>query len=140
MTSRRQVLTTGGLVAGGALLAGGTGAIASAATTASPAATGDPWAQVPTILAAIKPPKFPARDFPVTSYGAKGDGKTDNTAAFAKAIQACTAAKGGRVTVPAGTWLTGAIELLDNVDLNLAAGATILFSTDTRKYPNVVTR
>jgi len=140
MTSRRQLITAGSLVAGGALLAGGTGAIASAATTAAPAATPDPWAAVPGILAKIKPPTFPAKDFPLTSFGGKGDGKTDNTTAFAKAITACNAAGGGRVTVPAGNWLTGAIELLDNVNLNVAAGATILFSTDTSQYPVVLTR
>jgi polygalacturonase len=149
MASRRQLITGAGLAAGGALLVGGTGAIASAATTgaATPAATpspspsGDPWTTVvPGILKRIKPPTFPPKDFPITSFGGKGDGKTDNTAAFAKAIKACTAANGGRVTVPAGKWLTGAIELLDNVNLNVAAGATILFSTDTSKYPVVLTR
>ncbi|TML27582.1 MAG: glycoside hydrolase family 28 protein, partial [Actinobacteria bacterium] len=104
MTSRRQLITATGVAAGGALLIGGTGAIASAATAPKPAA--DPWTQVPVILGRIKPPTFPAKDFPVTSYGGKGDGKTDDTAAFAKAIKACSTAGGGRVTVPAGTWLT----------------------------------
>src|SRR5437773_11728013 len=132
--SRRDVFRIGGLAAGGAVLAGATGTVALAAA-APPGA----WDQVPTILARIVPPTFPAKDFPITSYGAK-PGSSDSTAAFAKAVAACSAAGGGRVTVPAGTWTTGAIELLDNVELNLASGATIKFSADTKKYPLVLTR
>jgi len=132
--SRRDVLRIGGLAAGGAVLAGATGTVALAAA-APPTA----WDQVPGILARIVPPTFPAKDFPITSYGAKS-GSSDSTAAFAKAVAACSAAGGGRVTVPSGTWTTGAIELLDNVNLNLASGATIKFSTDTKKYPLVLTR
>ena len=58
--------------------------------------------QVPAILDRITPPTFPARDFPITDYGAKS-GSSDSTAAFAKAVSACAAAGGGRVTVPSGT-------------------------------------
>jgi polygalacturonase len=134
--SRRDLFRIGGLTAGGALLAGATGTVALAATGAPAAGA---WDQVPAILDRIMPPAFPAKDFPITDYGAKS-GSSDSTAAFAKAVAACAAAGGGRVTVPSGTWSTGAIELLDNVELNLASGATIKFSTDTRKYPTVLTR
>jgi len=140
MTSRRQLITVTGTAAGGTLLAGAAGVtIASAATGPRPAPV-DPWTQVPVILARIKPPTFPNKDFIITAYGAKGDGRFDNTAAFAKAIKACNTAGGGRVVVPAGKFLTGAIELLDNVNLTVSAGATILFSTDPKKYPAVLTR
>src|ERR1035441_2299866 len=54
------------------------------------------WSQVPEILARIVPPKFPARDFVVTKFGAKPDGQTDCTTAIAKAIEACAQAGGGR--------------------------------------------
>jgi polygalacturonase len=92
------------------------------------------------ILGRINPPAFPAKDFPITDYGASSGG-ADNTAAFARAVAACNAAGGGRVTVPAGTWATGKIELLSNVNLNLAGGATIRFSTDPARYlPVVLTR
>src|SRR5687768_10642310 len=75
------------------------------------AAAADPWARVPEILKRIKPPTFPKRDFVVTKYGAVADGQTDSTEAFRKAIAACHKAGGGRVVVPAGTFLTGAIHL-----------------------------
>ena len=100
------------------------------------------WSTVPTILARIITPTFPARDFDITKFGAVADGKTDCTAAIAKAIDACAEAGGGRVVVPAGEFLTGAIHLKSNVDLHLAATNSILkFSTDPKQYlPVVFTR
>ena len=37
----------------------------------------DPWAELPAVLARIKPPSFPDREFDVTKFGAIGDNKTD---------------------------------------------------------------
>ncbi len=100
------------------------------------------WSQLPDILARIVPPQFPARDFDITKFGAVGDGQTDCSLAIAKAIDACAEAGGGRVVVPAGEFLTGAIHLQSNVDLHLAATNSVLkFSTDPKKYlPAVFTR
>lgn len=96
------------------------------------------WARVPTILARIAPPTFPDRDFDVTKFGAASDGTNDCTKAFAEAIAACHAAGGGRVVVPAGTYLSGAIHLKSRVNLHLTKGATIKFSTDPKKFLPVV--
>jgi polygalacturonase len=105
------------------------------AQSASP----DPWAQVPQILRRIKPPTFAKRDFVLTKFGAVTG--QDCTAAFRNAIAACNKAGGGRVVVPPGEWLTGAIHLLSNVNLHVSAGATIKFSRATKAYlPLVFTR
>ncbi|MBD0371351.1 MAG: glycoside hydrolase family 28 protein [Pyrinomonadaceae bacterium] len=105
------------------------------------AASADAWAQVPEILKRIKPPAFPRRDFVITRFGAVGDGRTDCTESLRKAIDACNKAGGGRVVVPAGTFLTGAIHLKSNVNLHVTKGATLKFSQDPAKYlPLVFTR
>jgi polygalacturonase len=96
------------------------------------------WQQVPAILKRIVPPVFPDREFVVTNFGAAGDGTTDCTRAFADAIGACHQAGGGRVVVPAGTFLSGAIHLQSHVNLHLAREATIKFSTDPKKFLPVV--
>jgi polygalacturonase len=100
----------------------------------------DPWSQLPAILARIKPPVFAQRNFDITEFGAVGDNKTDCTVAFQKAIAACHAAQGGRVVVPEGEFLTGAIHLKSNVNLHLHSDATVRFTRDSRKYPLVFTR
>ena len=64
-----------------------------------------------------------------------------NTEAFKKAIDDCHKSGGGRVTVPPGIFLTGAIHLKSNVNLHLADSSTILFSTNPKDYlPLVFTR
>jgi polygalacturonase len=93
------------------------------------------------VLARIKPPTFPNRDFEITKYGAAGDGKTKCTAAIRKAVKACSSAGGGRVVIPSGRFLTGSIHLESNVNLYVSEGATLLFSTDPNDYlPVVYTR
>jgi unsaturated rhamnogalacturonyl hydrolase len=99
------------------------------------------WDKVPGILSRIKAPQFPNRDFVITEFGAPTDGTSDSTAAIAKAIAACNKAGGGRVVVPAGVFVTGAVHLKSNVNLHIAEGATLRFSTDPAKYlPVVLTR
>jgi polygalacturonase len=116
-------------------------ALPSAAPSATPSNTPDPWDAVPQILARIRAPQFPARDFDIAKYGAKGDGKTDCTAAIARAISECSSAGGGRVTVPRGVFSTAAIRLLSNVNLHVPAGATLLFIQDPARYlPLVASR
>ena len=83
---------------------------------------------------------FPDQDFPITQYGAKKGSILFNTRAFAKAIEACHRAGGGRVIVPSGEWKTGPIHLKSNVNLYLEEGAIIRFSDNPDDYlPAVMT-
>jgi polygalacturonase len=89
----------------------------------------------------IVAPSFPDRDFDVTHFGALGDGSSDCTQAFKDAIEKCSKSGGGRVVVPEGIFLTGAIHLKSNVNLYVSQKAVIRFSTDPKKYlPVVFTR
>jgi polygalacturonase len=72
----------------------------------------------------------------VTTYGAKGDGKTDDTTAIQAALDAANAAGGGTVTVPAGTFLSGPIVLSSKTRLDLASGS-ILEMLPMSKYPGI---
>jgi len=63
--------------------------------------------------------------FNVRTYGATGDGKTVDSPAINKAIEAAVAAGGGTVFFPAGTYLCFTIRLRSNVDLYLSRGCTI---------------
>ncbi|SDY93747.1 Polygalacturonase [Evansella caseinilytica] len=76
----------------------------------------------------------------ITDYGAVGDRISDNTEAFAAAIDACAADGGGTVYVPAGSFLTGPIRLRSNLTLLLDAGALVLFKDSFDSYPAVKTR
>ena len=67
-----------------------------------------------------------AAEFDVRTYGAAGDGKTIDTAAINKAIDAAVAAGGGTVRFPAGTYASYSIHLKSHVALALDAGSTIL--------------
>jgi polygalacturonase len=99
------------------------------------------WEQADKILSKIKAPTFPNKDFNITNFGAIGDGKTNCTAAINKAILEANKAGGGRVVVPAGTFLTGAIYLKSNVNLYISESAIVKFSTDPNMYlPAVHTR
>ena len=99
------------------------------------------WDALPAILKNIQAPVFPERDFTITRFGAVGDGTTDCTEAFKKAIEECNRAGGGRVVVPPGVYRTGAIHLRSNVNLHVSEGATIRFSTNPKDYlPVVYTR
>ena len=71
-----------------------------------------------------------------TKYGAKADGTTNDTHALQSAIDAC-AAKGGKVVLAGGTFLSGPLVLKSNVDLHVDAGATLLGSSNHDDYPEI---
>ena len=78
------------------------------------------------------------KEFNVIKYGAIADGKTLNTKAIQKAIDAANKLKsGGTVVFPKGKFLSGSIELKSNVDLYLTDGAVLLGSTNSNDYRSV---
>ena len=74
-----------------------------------------------------------ATDYNVRDFGATGDGANLDHIAINRAIDSCVANGGGRVTVPAGTYLCGSIRMKSNVELHIAAGATILAAPASMK-------
>jgi polygalacturonase len=74
------------------------------------------------------------RTYNIRDFGAKGDGKTLDTAALQAAIDACSRDHGGTVLVPAGVFVIGTTELKSNVTLHIAAGGTLLGSADGKAY------
>lgn len=73
-----------------------------------------------------KPVKSDQAIFNVYDYGAAGDGKTLDSPAIDRAIEACAKAGGGTVYLSAGTYLSGSIHLKSNINLYIGSGATIL--------------
>jgi polygalacturonase len=70
--------------------------------------------------------------------GAVGDGTTDNTAAIQATLNAATAAGGGTVNVPSGTFLSGPIVIGNSTRLQLASGA-VLKMLPRASYPSATT-
>ena len=71
----------------------------------------------------------------VQDFGAKGDGKTKDTAALQNALDACARAGGGTVVVPTGIYLTGSIVMGSQTTLKLEARASLMGSPDVEDYP-----
>jgi hypothetical protein len=94
-----------------------------------------------TSLTPAAPPQAPqavaAHIYDVRSYGAAGDGKALDTEAIAKAIRAAHAAGGGTVVFSPGIYLTGTVELLSNVTLDVEAGAVIEGSGSVGDYGSI---
>jgi len=72
--------------------------------------------------------------FDISDHGAVSDGKTINTCAIQRAIDACHAAGGGRVLCGPGKFLTGTLDLKSRVDLHLSPGCQLIGSTNLSDY------
>ncbi|KND59908.1 Polygalacturonase [Candidatus Burkholderia verschuerenii] len=118
--------------------------------------------QIVNALQGVSSAMFPSRQFLVTDYGAKpctviaatnpytdpsksplsvGADQTqtpdsfDSRPAFLAAIAACSAAGGGQVVVPAGSWYcAGPLVLQSNVNFHLTANCEIFFSPNPADY------
>ncbi len=74
------------------------------------------------------------KTFSVRDFGAKGDGVTKDTAAIQRAVDAASAAGGGTVELPCGTYLSGPVFLKSHVDFHLANGSVLKGSPDPVDY------
>lgn len=75
--------------------------------------------------------------YDVTRYGVYNDGVTNNTKAIADVVAMAEANGGGTIYFPAGTYVSGTIELKSNMTLYLESGALILGSEDKADYPMI---
>ena len=69
----------------------------------------------------------------VRNFGAAGDGVHDDTAAIQSALDFLPS--GGRLILPAGTYLTLPLRLKSHITVELKKGATLLGSPNRTKYP-----
>ncbi|MDO4160919.1 MAG: glycosyl hydrolase family 28 protein [Prevotellaceae bacterium] len=76
---------------------------------------------------------YAAGDYNVKDFGAVGNGTTLDHEAINRAIEKCVADGGGRVVLPAGTYLCGSIRMKSNVELHMVSGATILAAPASMK-------
>ncbi|MDF7810896.1 glycoside hydrolase family 28 protein [Hymenobacter sp. YC55] len=82
----------------------------------------------------------PPKRYNIAANGAIGDGQTLNTQAIQATIDKCSAAGGGTVVVPKGTFRTGAIFLKKGVNLLIEKEGVLKGSTRQEDYPQVATR
>jgi polygalacturonase len=75
-----------------------------------------------------------AQTFDIQKFGAIGDGKTLNTEAVQKAIDACNLNGGGTVIIPTGTFIIGTVYLKSYVHLYLETGAILRGSPELKDY------
>src|SRR6266567_7898217 len=76
--------------------------------------------------AAVTNVSSPSYTFSIREFGARGDGKTLDTAAINAAIQACATNGGGQVLFPPGRYLSGTIHLRSGTTLFLAPGSFVI--------------
>lgn len=85
-------------------------------------------------LCVIAAPRLFAVTCDIREFGAKGDGRANDTRAIQKAIDAC-APSGGLVRLFTGAYVSGPLTLRSHTHLVLEHGATLLGSENMADYP-----
>lgn len=87
-----------------------------------------------TLLCIISAAPVFAKDYYASSFGIKSNGTTLNTTSIQKAIDFISEEGGGKLIFKVGRYLTGTIELKDNVTIELGEGAVLVGSTNPYDY------
>jgi polygalacturonase len=96
-------------------------------------ASGFSWQNLPK----AQLPMFKIDTFNIAKYGAKPAEMKLNTEIINKVINDCSMHGGGVVMIPAGAWITGPVVLKSKVNLYLAKGSVLVFTSDKDQYPLV---
>ena len=109
----------------------------AACDDATPMPGGPPPPAVDASVSTLPPlSATPVRTCNVRDYGARGDGRTKDTAAIQAAIDDCARTGGGTVLLRGATYLSGMITLRSNITLRIEAGAVLLGTQDIADYPD----
>lgn len=73
-------------------------------------------------------------NYVATVWGARSDGETDSTGSIQRAVDEISAKGGGTLRFTVGRYITGAIELKDNVTIEIGGGAVLVGSTNIYDY------
>lgn len=84
-------------------------------------------------------PEFKNNEYNILDFGAKASLDFNNQKPIQQAIDECSKNGGGKVIIPDGYYLTGPIELKDNVNLYVSNNAFVLFSKSKEEYPLIFT-
>ncbi|MDG5767711.1 glycoside hydrolase family 28 protein [Balneolales bacterium ANBcel1] len=89
----------------------------------------------------LERPAIPDRVFDIRDFGAQQRHESEDeliTDAIHDAIETAHRSGGGTVLIPEGSWLTGPIHLMSNINLHVEEGATVYFSENREDYLPVV--
>lgn len=81
-----------------------------------------------------------AKDFVITDHGVKNDSNKLQTEAIQRIIDKASDEGGGRIVVPRGTFLTGALFFKPGTSLSLSEGAVLKGSDNIEHYPLMPSR
>ena len=87
----------------------------------------------------VEKPKFKNQIYNILDFGASTSLRFNNKEAIQKAINTCSTEGGGVVLIPNGYFITGPIELKDNVNLHLEENAFLQFTKSKEEYPLIWT-
>lgn len=88
----------------------------------------------------VQLPVCKTEEYRISDFGAVPGGVVSCTKAIQKAIDQAAEKGGGRIIVPGGIWLTGAIQLRTGIELHLEKNSILLFDKNPEEYPLGVTQ